>query len=207
MKDQRKVVAWLLVIAILFGGAVAAQAGTASPAGVVTYRVVKTYSNVSFTIFKWVVMKEEGLFREFSGQIQYDPSAPSRSKVSFAVQVDSIDTRNTTREAVLRSEDFFDAQKYPTMTFRSASVQAMPDHTLQVNGDLTIHGVSKRITIPVKYLGANVVPNVGQLAGFETSFTIDRTDYGVNGWKWSGGKIALSKEVTIHLTIGGQKAD
>jgi polyisoprenoid-binding protein YceI len=94
----------------------------------------------------------------------------------------------------------FDAERFPSMTFRSKKVEAGTGGAFTVTGDLTIRGTTRQITIPVKFLGVNAVPNVGELAGFETTFTVDRTDYGVNGWKWSGGKLTLSKEVTIHLT-------
>jgi len=145
----------------------------------VTCEVRKNYSTVSFTIHKWVVFKEEGMFRDYAGQVVYDPSEPARSRVEFTVQVASMDTRNGGRDGVLRSEDFFAAQKYPTMTFTSSKVAARPDGSLEVTGDLRIRDVTERITIPVRYLGANSITNVGQLAGFETTFTIDRTDFGV----------------------------
>ena len=75
--------------------------------------------------------------------------------------------------------------------------------SFDVTGDLTIHAVTHRITVPVKLLGLTTVPNVGELAGFGTIFTLDRTDYGVLGSRWSGGKLLLGKEVTIYLRIGG----
>jgi len=126
--------------------------------------------------------------------------------VSFTVQVASIDARSESRERVLLSDDFFDVQHFPTMTFTSTSVSAQPDHTLQVSGDITIRGVTKHVTVPVRYLGLNQLNNESHetFAGFESSFTVDRTEFGVNGTRWSGGKLLLSKEVTIHLTIGGQ---
>ena len=188
------VVAWLWALAPL---------ALASPAR--TYKITRTYSNVSFSIYKWMVFKEEGLFHEFDGEIRYDPVDPTRSHVNMTVNVGSIDTRVENRDKTVRSDDFFDVDHYPTMTFTSTSVAAGADNTLQVTGDLTIRGVTRRITIPVKMLGRNTVPNVGELAGFETSFVIDRTEFGVNGTRWSGGKLVLSKEVAIHLTIGAVK--
>ncbi len=197
----------LVLVLALASCAAPFAAGAPSASGPITYRVSKTYSNVGFTIYKWVVLKEEGLFRDFAGQVVYDASEPARSRVQFTVQVASIDTRNDTRDGVLRSEDFFAAEKYPTMSFTSNKVAARPDGSLEVTGDLRIRDVTKSATMPVRYLGANSVPNVGQLAGFETTFTIDRTDFGVNGWKWSGGKLTLSKEVSIHIIIGAVKAE
>lgn len=75
----------------------------------------------------------------------------------------------------------------------------------EVTADLTIHGVSKRITIPVHFLGRKQLPGWGDFVGFDSLFTIDRTAFGVNGSHWGGGNLVLSKEVTIHLAIGGMK--
>jgi polyisoprenoid-binding protein YceI len=137
--------------------------------------VAPVFSNVGFTIYEFGVMKQEGSFRDFRGDIFYDPAHPERSHVSFVVQVDSIDARSRKREEVLRSDDFFDTQRFPTMTFTSTSVTASPDKTLQVTGDITIRGVTKRITIPVRYLGLMRVSDQSSYAGFESTFTLDRT--------------------------------
>ncbi len=174
-----------------------------SCAAATNYRVGSTFAHVSFTITKWMVFKEEGIFRDVSGTITFDPKSPGASKVEITVQAASIDTNNATRDGVLRSDDFFDVARYPTLTFSSTRVVSRDADTLEVTGDLSIHGVTRQITVPVKLLGLTTVQNVGELAGFETSFTIDRTDFGVLGARWSGGQLLLSKEVTIHLRIGG----
>ena len=199
-RTGRMLLVFCLIATAIEASRVAARAAEPSPT--LTYRVSRTYSNVSFTIFKWTVLKEEGLFRDFSGEIKLNRALPALSSVNLTVQVASIDTRNDTRDGVLRSDDFFDAAKYPAMTFQSKKVETAGTDTYNVTGDLTIRGVTRQITIPVKFNGANAVQGVGELAGFETSFTVDRTDYGVNGSKWSGGQLLLSKEVQIHLTVG-----
>ncbi len=166
--------------------------------------VVPAFSNVGFSIVEFGVMKQDGSFRDFRGDIFYDPAHPERSRVSFTVQVDSIDARSQHREAALRSDDFFDTQRFPTMSFTSTSVRALPDRTLQVTGDLTIRGVTRRITIPVRYLGFMRLSEQSSYAGFTTTFTLDRTEFGVNGARWQGGRLLLSKEVTITLEIGAR---
>jgi polyisoprenoid-binding protein YceI len=166
-------------------------------------RVSSTYTNVEFTVYKWTVLKQEGFFRDSSGSIVYDPDDPTRSRVEVSVRVNSLDTRNSGRDQVLRSDDFFDARKYPTMTFVSSHVEpASERNTLRMTGTLTIHGVAKQITVPVKVFGVGTQANAGQFAGFETDFTIDRTDFGVNGTRWSAGRLVISKDVLIHLTVG-----
>ena len=166
--------------------------------------VVPAFSNVGFSIMEFGVMRQEGSFRDFRGDIDYDSAHPERSRVSFVVQVNSVDARSRYREEALRSDDFFDAPRFPTMSFTSTAVAARPDGTLQVTGDITIRGVTKRITIAVRYLGFMRVSEQHSYAGFESAFTLDRTDFGVNGAKWQGGRLLLGKEVTVNLQIGAQ---
>jgi polyisoprenoid-binding protein YceI len=168
-----------------------------------TYRISKTYTTLSFTATKWMVFKEEGMFQDFSGTLTYDSADPLACAIDVTVQSASLDTRNSTRDGVLRSDDFFDVARYPTLSFRSASIASAGADSLSVTGDLTIHGVTKRITVPVRVIGARVMPGIGDFAGFETSFTIDRRDFGVLGTRWSGNKIAIDPAVSIHLIIGG----
>lgn len=167
-----------------------------------TYRISKTYTTLSFTATKWMVFKEEGMFQDFTGSLTYDPADPSAYAIDVTVQSASLDTRNSTRDGVLRSDDFFDVAKFPTLSFRSVSVASTGPDSLNVTGDLTIHGVTKRITVPVRVIGARVMPGIGDFAGFETTFTIDRRDFGVLGTRWSGNKIAIDPAVAIHLIIG-----
>jgi polyisoprenoid-binding protein YceI len=173
----------------------------------VTYEVRPVYANVSFTLTKWTVFKEEGLFRDFNGVIVYDPDDAGASQVVFTVQTASIDTKNETRDGVLRSDDFFDVARYPTMQFRSSRVVRQSEATLLVTGELTIRGIARQITVPVTILGSTTIPRVGRLVGFETTFTINRCDFGVLGQRWSGGSATLGDEVTIRLQAGGLKRE
>ena len=109
------------------------------------------------------------------------------------------------RDDVLRSDDFFDVAQHPTLSFRSIEVQADSPTTLRVTGDLTIRGITRRLTMPVSVLGVNRVDGVGEIAGFETHFTIDRTSFGVNGTRWSGRRLSLSREVEIELRLAAQE--
>jgi polyisoprenoid-binding protein YceI len=165
------------------------------------YVVSRELSAVSFTVYKWGVLKEEGRFKEIAGRLYYDPARLQDSTVDMTVNVASLDTSNGGRDNVLRSADFFDVQRYPTMRFVSHRVQPRQDKTLGVSGDLTIHGVTKPIDIVVTVNGVNEVAHVGRVAGFETTFHIDRTAFGVNGSKWSGGKLLISADVEIHMAI------
>lgn len=197
------IVVLLIVLApVMFRDAGAA--GTQS-SGAKTYKISKSYTTLSFTATKWMVFKEEGLFQDYSGTLSYDPQNPSASAIDVTVQSASLDTRNSGRDNVLRSDDFFDVKKYPTLSFRSAQVAATGTDDLTITGDLTIHGVTKHITFPAHVIGVRVMPGIGNFAGFETTFTIDRRDYGVLGTRWSGNSMAIDPTVTIHLIIGGVK--
>lgn len=168
-----------------------------------TYTISKSYTTLSFTATKWMVFKEEGLFQDFNGTLTYSASDPTKCNIEVTVQAASLDTRSPGRDKVLRSDDFFDVEKFPTLSFHSTKVTAVGNDSYNVQGDLTIHGLTKNINIPVKMIGARVMPGIGDFAGFETTFTIDRRDFGVLGNRWSGNKVAIDPTVAIHLLIGG----
>ena len=161
------------------------------------YQVRPTYSNIRFSIVKWTVMKEEGQFRDFAGTLDYDPAHPEQARIDILVQTGSLDTKNETRDKVVRSDDFLDAERYPTLEFHSTGIERN-----LVSGDLTIHGVTKRVRFPVAPLGVRDLPNIGKLAGFETTFTINRRDFGVLGNRWGAIPGVFSDDVEIHIIIG-----
>ena len=123
----------------------------------VVYKVDPDHSGVGFTI-RHFVSNVSGRFKDFDGVIKYDKANPAASSVSFTVQAKSIDTDNDDRDNHLRSPDFFDAEKFPTLTFTSTSVKAVDADTLEVTGDMTIKGVTKKVTIPVDILGSVKTP-------------------------------------------------
>jgi polyisoprenoid-binding protein YceI len=168
-----------------------------------TYTLSKLYTTLSFTATKWMVFKEEGTFQEFSGTLTYSVVDSAKCKIDVTVQAASLDTRVVNRDKVLRSDDFFDVEKFPTLSFHSGAIRATGKETYDVEGDLTIHGVTKHITAPVKMIGVRVMPGIGDFAGFETTFNIDRRDFGVLGSRWSGNTVAIDPTVVLHLIIGG----
>jgi polyisoprenoid-binding protein YceI len=170
-----------------------------------TYELQPAYSAVDFTVTKWLVVQEQGQFRDFTGTVLFDPVHVEHSYIQMVVQATSIDTKHAGRDSVLRSDDFFDVARYPTLTFESAAVRRVNPNTLEVTGRFTLHGTTRKITVRVKLVGTQIVPHVGMLAGFETQFTINRKDYGVLGARWSAGSIpgAISDDVQIHILAGG----
>ena len=165
----------------------------------VTYKVDADHSGVGFTI-RHFVSNTPGRFKDFAGTIVHDAANPAASKVEFTVQAASIDTANDDRDKHLRSADFFDVEKFPTLTFTSTQVKAQDKDTLEVTGDLTIHGVTKRITIPVDYLGTVKTPN-GEKAGYETSFVVNRKDHGIVWNRVMDSGSILGEEVKVTVSI------
>lgn len=166
------------------------------------FNVEPVNGSVDFSITKWGVFRKEGTFREFSAQIHYDERDVSKSHVSFDVKTASIDTNNEGRDSVVRSDDFLHVAKYPRMTFRSVRVVARGKNVADVTGDLTIRGVTRRITIPVRLTAKGKDHRGRDIASFETSFTVDRRDFGVNGTRWSGGKAILGTDVEVRIVAG-----
>jgi len=201
----KRVAAALILFAMLPPTVNAKPATTpeASKSDAKEYAVSKLYTTLSFTATKWMVFKEEGLFQDFSGTLTYSAQDPAKCKIDVTVQAASLDTRSPGRDKVLRSDDFFDAEKFPTLNFHSTRVAASGKDTYDVEGDLIIHGITKHVTIPAKTIGVRVMPGIGDFAGFETTFEIDRREFGVLGTKWSGNKVAIDPTVVIHLIIGG----
>src|SRR5687768_10880343 len=139
------------------------------------FRVEPVNGTVGFSIMKWGVVKEEGVFREFKADILYDEKNVTASRVSFDVDVASVDTKNDERDSTLRSPDFLDAKRHPRMTFRSTRVVKRNKDVAEVTGNLTIRGVTRQLTVPVRFLGTSRSRD-HQRAGFETAFTIRRSD-------------------------------
>lgn len=168
------------------------------------YTVEPVNGTVSFSIMKWGVFREEGTFRNFSAQIQYDRANPAKSSVAFDVDTKSIDTKNDNRDKTLRSEHFFHVAKHPRITFRSVKVTPRTKDAADVTGDLTIRGVTRRITVPVRLIGVTKQGNGREMAGFETEFRINRLAFGVTGGGWAAESPGvLGNEVTIRIVAGG----
>lgn len=170
------------------------------------YKADPDHSAVGFSI-RHFVSNVPGRFKEFDGTVKYDKQNPAASSVEFTVPAATIDTGNGDRDNHLRGPDFFDVQKFPNLTFTSTEVKAKDADTLEVTGDLTMHGVTKRITIPVDVLGTFKTPN-GEKAGFETSFTINRKDYGIiwNRVLDAGSVLGDDVKITISVEANRQAA-
>ncbi|GAB3047962.1 YceI family protein [Sediminivirga luteola] len=165
------------------------------------YQIDPTHSRIGFVTRHAAISKVRGQFNEFSGEIVAAGENLAESSVKVNVTVASIDTNNEQRDGHLRTNDFFDPETYPEITFVSTAVQAKGD-TLEVTGDLTIKGVTKSVTIPFEYGGEAVDPFGATRAGFEGSLVIDRRDYGIT---WNApletGGLLVGEKVTLEVEI------
>jgi polyisoprenoid-binding protein YceI len=177
----------------------AAAASAAAVPSVPVYKVDADHSGVSFSI-RHFVSNVSGRFRDFAGLIRYDKANPAASSVEFTVKAASIDTTNNDRDEHLRSADFFDVQKFPSLTFTSTKIVPKDATTLDVTGNLTLHGVTKPVTFPISLLGTVKTPK-GEKAGFETTFKIDRKEYGIvwNHILDSGPVLGDDVKITIEI--------
>lgn len=163
------------------------------------------HSEVSFRV-RHIVTRVRGDFRDFDIRVVRDDENPAASSVEFTARVASIDTENEKRDAHLRSPDFFDVESYPLMTFKSAAVEKVSDTEYSVTGELTIRDVTKVITLPVSFSG-DITDSRGRVkAGFSTSTTIDRREFGVT-WNrpMDAGGLLLGDEVEITIEIEAQR--
>jgi polyisoprenoid-binding protein YceI len=196
MNLSRKRVALVLA----FGLATASAARSATE----TFVFDKSHTLVGFKIRHWLT-KVDGRFREFDGRIRLDRSKPEDSKVDVTIQAASIDTSAESRDKHLRSADFFDVEKYPTITFKSTKVVPKGKDLYEVTGDLTLHGVTKTMTIPVRHTG---FLNLGkqEKAGFELTIPINRKDFGIvwNRTADNGG-VMLGDDVEINVQVEANK--
>jgi polyisoprenoid-binding protein YceI len=192
---NRKIVPLLLAAGLLAGSAFAED----------TYVFDKNHTEVSFQV-RHMVTKVRGKFDDFSGTIHADPAKPEASSVEFTIKAASIDTGVERRDQHLRSADFFDVEKFPEITFKSSSIKAASKDRYDVTGTLTMHGVSKDITIPVTFLGAMKSPMGTETAGFEGAITLNRKDYGLlwNRALETGGFL-LGDDVDVTVNVEAMK--
>ncbi len=181
-----------LVLMLGFG------AGTAATQDL--YTIDPNHSNVAFKV-RHLVSKVGGQFTEFDGTITADFNNLDGSGVQFSIQAASLDTQNEDRDSHLRSADFFDVEKFPEITFTSTKVTRIDDDSFAVAGILTMHGVSKPITLTVDYLGEMIAMG-GTRAGYELSTTLDRKDFGVS-WNRAldSGGLILGDDVEVMINL------
>ncbi len=176
------------------------------PADPNTWRIDAGHSDLSFSI-RHFVSRVRGTFGKWAGTIIVDTIDVTKGSVDVTIQGTSIDTQSENRDNDLRSANFFEVEKYPTITFRSTKVEGRKDD-LTVTGDLTIRGVTKPVVLKGRYLGVTAPDQRGtRRMGFEATTTINRLDFGVT-WNRAaeGGGVMLGDEVRIDIAIEAMKS-
>lgn len=165
-----------------------------------TWKIDPAHSEVNFKVKHLVVSTVTGRFEVFEATIEADREDFSDAKITFSADVNSINTQNEQRDGHLKSPDFFDAARYPRITFTSKSVKKISDHELHVIGDLTIRDVTKEIALDVIYNGTVAGFGGNQVAGFEITGKLNRFDYGLqwNALTETGG-VVVSNEVKFEI--------
>lgn len=175
-----------------------------------TWTVDAVHSSVTFKVSHMVVGKQKGAFNTFSGTINFDGKDYAKASVEFSIDVASINTENEKRDGHLKSADFFDAEKFPKISFKSTKVTHVEGNKFKITGNMTMRDVTKEVTFDAAFNGATKLPEQmggGSKAGFSASATINRQDFGVT---WSktldGGGLVVGDEVSIDLEIEADQA-
>lgn len=171
-----------------------------------TFSIDKAHSDASFKV-RHMMSNVTGSFNDFDATINLDRAKLENSNVDFTIQTTSIDTRNDNRDKHLRSADFFDVEKFPTITFKSKKIVPAGKNAFNVTGDFTMHGVTKEITIPVNVLGFAKDGRGNTKAGFEINTTVNRKDFGI---VWNRnldeGGVLLGDDVQVAINLEATSA-
>lgn len=176
-----------------------------SSAGAAEYTLDPDHTSVNFKIrhlLSWV----NGSFKSFEGSFVYEAGKPETWTVKATAQADSIDTSVAARDKHLKSKDFFEVETYPTLTFESTKVTDVTEKGFKLEGNLTLHGVTKPVVFDVETLGEVKDPWGNELAGFTATTTVNRKDFGLT-WNKAveTGQLLVGEEVVITLEVSGQK--
>jgi polyisoprenoid-binding protein YceI len=144
-----------------------------------TWTIDHAHSSIGFDVRHMVIARVRGTFDEWSGLLELDPEDLTSLAAEVRIEVASVNTRESSRDAHLRSIDFFDAEHYPQMVFKSTSVKAVRGRTLRVAGDLTIRGVARPVVLDVRFGGRAVDRRGNERVGFSGKTKIDRRGFGL----------------------------
>lgn len=171
-----------------------------------TYQIDTAHTQVMFKIKHLGISSVTGRFDKLTGTFTYDPKNPAASSTEVTIEAPSINTNNAKRDNHLRSADFFNVTSFPTLTFKSKSVKSTGENTLEIVGDLEMHGIKKEVVLQAEFAGT-VIGNGGkEHAAFTATTTLNRKDFGL---KWNDltetGGVLVGDEVKVTLEVEGVK--
>jgi polyisoprenoid-binding protein YceI len=167
-----------------------------------TYKIDPSHSEITFKVKHLMIASASGKFTDYDVIMKSDKDDFTDAIVTFDARVASIDTGNEQRDTHLKSDDFFNAEKYPKMTFRSTGLKKISGDSYKLYGDLTIRDITKPIELKVTYNGTIVDPWGGTRIGFEVEGKVNRHEYGL---KWNAvtetGGLVVGPDVRIHANV------
>ena len=193
------------LITLLFASLPVFAADGAKVPGAEKYDIDASHSEVVFGWNHFGFSNPTARFDKIEGSVLLDKADLTRSSISISLPLESLDTRVAKLDEALKSPDFFDAAKYPTITFTSTKVEETGENSLKITGDLTIHGVTRPVTLDAKVnkIGIFEIPGVikAQAAGFDATTVIRRSDFGVTKYV-----PAVSDEIPVRITLDAKQA-
>jgi len=159
----------------------------------------KAHSNINFEV-RHFFTPVDGTFSDYNATVMFDPANLEESKIDVEIMISSINTKNDKRDGHLQTADFFDAEKYPKMTFTSTKIESKGDNKFVAHGDLKIKDVTERIEMPFTLLGVMENPRGGKIAGISSEFDIDRNVFGVGTGNYFSDAV-IGKTVTAKLNL------
>jgi polyisoprenoid-binding protein YceI len=171
-------------------------------AQVTNWKIDSAHSAAHFSVRHMMVTTVRGTFGKMTGTVQFDPKDWSKTVVDATIDVTTVNTNEPKRDAHLKSPDFFDVEKFPTMTFKSKSVSAVAPGKLKMTGDLTIHGTTRTVTWDVEGPSPELNTGRGFKSGASATTKISRKDFGMT-WNRAieAGGVAVGDEVNITVDV------
>lgn len=167
-----------------------------------TYKIDAAHSEINFKVKHLMITNVTGSFTKFDATLEAKADDLSDAKISFEADVNSISTNNEQRDGHLKSDDFFNAEKFPKLTFKSTEFKKLSDDKYKLSGDLTIRDVTKRVELGVEFGGTMTDPWGQEKAGFEIHGKISRKEFNLN-WNavTEAGGVVVSDEVRLQLAV------
>jgi polyisoprenoid-binding protein YceI len=192
-----------LLSRITLSASLAAALAFPAAAATTTWQIDPAHTAASFAVKHLMISTVRGEFKGITGSVNWDDQDISKSTVDVTIDTKTVDTNEPNRDKDLKSDRFFDVEKYPTITFKSKKVEQVSAGKLKVTGDLTIHGMSKEVVLDVEGPSASVKDPWGNTrAAISATTKVNRQDYGV---KWNanidGGGVVVGDDVNITIDL------
>ena len=167
-----------------------------------SWMIDPSHSEVTFTARHMMITNVRGRFEKFSGTVQFNEADPAKSSVDVQIDVNSISTNDAKRDGHLKSPDFFDAEKYPYMTFKSKRIEVKDENHARIYGDLNIKDIAREVALDTEYIGQSKSPWGTTAAGFNAMTRVNRKDWNLN-WNVAleTGGVLVGEEIRINIEL------